>query len=456
MTPRRVARRAARPVWPERRSVVFRSIAQFAAWTCLLLVFVVTATVTMVERVAQEETLRDARRIAHGLGGGVVAPMIDEGFRTGDPDARADVDRLLRARMQDGSITRIKLWDESGTVMWSDDPHLIGETFPLGPAQREALRTGTAVAHLSDLEAPENVHEAAAEDLLEVYAGLVDADGEPFLFEIYMPTEALEESRTALVRAVLPIAVGALLVVATGMLPLSVSLARRVDRAGVERERLLHHAVAAADLERRRMAQDLHDGVVQDLAALGYLLASTPAGGHEGAGAMTDETLRTALEVVQRDAASLRSLLTDLYPPDLDGPGLSRAIADLTEVARRSGIDVTCTVELSETLPPSAATLTYRVVREGLRNVVRHSHARHVQVVVRAWEEKVEVSVSDDGVGTGLDTGSGEGATSREREGHLGLRLLRDTVRDLGGEMTLQSRPGSGTTMTVRFAVVRH
>lgn len=433
--------------------VVRRSLAQFAVWSLVLLVVVTAATFAMVSRVAQDEALRDARRVAWGLGQGVVAPMVDAAFREGGPEERAALDRLLRNRMQDGSIARIKMWDEHGTVMWSDDARLVGRTFELGPDQIAALRTRTAVAELTRLRDPENVYESSEGALVEVYAGLVDADGQPFLFEVYMPTGALQEDRNALMRSIVPIAAGALLVFLLGILPLAVSLARRVDRAGAERERLLRDAVAATDLERRRVAQDLHDGVIQDLAGLGYLLSSTPARRSVADRSATDETLRTARDVIHRDVVALRSLLTDLYPPDLGGPGFSRAIADLAEQARRTGIDVTLTVEVADDVVLSAAVVAYRVVREALRNVVRHSGASHARVVVLVGPAGVWVEVSDDGRGMdpSLAGAPGEGA-SAAHEGHLGLRLLQDTVRDVGGEMTLESEPGVGTTVSVRFA----
>ena len=443
---RRGARRARGPV-------VSRSLAQFAVWSVVLLVVLTAVTFAMVTRVAQDETLRDARRVARGFGQGVVAPMVDAAFRQGAPEDRTALDRLLRTRMQDGSIARIKMWDEDGTVMWSDDVRLVGRTFELGPDQLTALRTGTAVAEITRLGDPENVHETSADMLVEVYTGLVDADGRPFLFELYMPTGALEEDRDALMTSVLPIAGGALLVFLLGILPLAVSLARRVDRAGAERERLLYDAVAATDLERRRVAQDLHDGVIQDLAGLGYLLSSTPARRSEGPRSAADEALRTARDVIQRDVVSLRSLLTDLYPPELGGPGLPRAIADLAEQARRTGIDVTLTVEAADDVPLPAAVLAYRVVREALRNLVRHSGASSARVVVLAGAAGVQVEVSDDGCGLDLSAveGTGQGPSAAQ-DGHLGLRLLHDTVRDVGGEMTLESKPGAGTTVSVRFA----
>jgi len=93
-------------------------------------------------------------------------------------------------------------------------------------------------------------------------------------------------------------------------------------------------------------------------------------------------------------------------------------------------------------MPVDTARLAYRVVREGLRNIVKHAQATAGKVEVRRESDLIAVSVSDNGRGV---------HDAQVAEGHLGLRLLEDTVRDLGGQMTLQSSPYGGAVLEASF-----
>src|SRR5215218_9350191 len=124
------------------RSAVNRSLRHFALWSLALLVVVATGTALVVGAVAREEVLRDARRLGSGIGHGIVEPLLSSAFLARHPEAVAAVDSALRHRMWDGSITRIKIWDERGMVLWSDDARLVGRSFQLASDHREQLRTG--------------------------------------------------------------------------------------------------------------------------------------------------------------------------------------------------------------------------------------------------------------------------------------------------------------------------
>jgi signal transduction histidine kinase len=123
----------------------------------------------------------------------------------------------------------------------------------------------------------------------------------------------------------------------------------------------------------------------------------------------------------------------------------------LEELGRRSAdegkLDVDVRVSPDLRLSPDAARLAYRVVREGLRNVVKHAEADRVAVRVHEEGDLITVTVRDDGRGLPV----GPAGSPQPPEGHLGLRLLADTVRDLGGTLDAGPAPRRGTQLEVTF-----
>ena len=151
----------------------------------------------------------------------------------------------------------------------------------------------------------------------------------------------LEAESRAQVRTLLPLTLGGPALLLVILLPLALSMARRIDDAGAERSALLRHAVAASALERRRIAGDLHDGVVQDLAGIGYALPAIRGSLPEGPDSDdARQKLDRVTEIVKRDVAALRSVITDIYPPDLHEGGLVPASQLLLNEVRYAGIDV--------------------------------------------------------------------------------------------------------------------
>jgi two-component system, NarL family, sensor kinase len=220
-------------------------------------------------------------------------------------------------------------------------------------------------------------------------------------------------------------------------------VARRLQRGYRERERLLASAIEASDAERRRIAADLHDGVVQDLAGVAFGLAPAAddlgrRGDAEHAGALRDATVR--LRQAIRD---LRSMLVELHPPRLESAGLEPALSDLLSPLEAEGIRTELHVDDSAALPSDADALIYRTAREAVRNVRAHAGASTVRVALtRPGRDVARLVVEDDG--RGFD------AADRERSrqaGHVGLTLLEDLVRQADGRLDLRSAPGEGTTV---------
>jgi two-component system NarL family sensor kinase len=420
-------------------AAVRRALRWYLLWSLVALVVVGVGVVLISNLIARNEALRDSERQARAIADSIVKPLANQAFHDRDPGAMAAMAEALAIRAQDGSLLHVKLWENAGggngRILYSDEPSLVGKTFELEEDEYPVFGTRNVVTSISTLNKAENSLEKSAGELVEVYAGVNDVAGTEMLFEGYIATNALHEDSRLLRGELVPLTLGALLLLFLASLPLAISLARRVDRSQADRRRLLNNAVASSDLERRRIARDLHDGVIQDLAGVGYSLSSMSRQIPQ------DTDLKGQLDeangIVRRDVASLRTLMTDIYPPDLDDRGLALAVREL--LAQSSMDPYVVSLEVDEPLTPSPTTarLTFRVVRESLRNVVKHSQATHVTVRLRQQDGWLMYEVEDDGVGFDENQAA--------REGHLGLRLVQETVADAGGELAVNSSPGAGT-----------
>ena len=180
--------------------------------------------------------------------------------------------------MLDGSLVRVKLWNADGTIVYSDEPRLVGTHYTLGADEKAAFSSGKIEAEVSDLSKPENQYERSQGKLLEVYLPVETPSGKPLLFEAYYRYGLVSSNGSQLWRSFAPIALGALIALELVQIPLAYSLARRLRQRSAERELLLHQALEASDVERRHIASDLHDGVVQDLAGVAYALSAQTRG----------------------------------------------------------------------------------------------------------------------------------------------------------------------------------
>jgi signal transduction histidine kinase len=420
------------------RSVLARAVRRFVWATLLAMVVLGVGTVLMSRQIAREEALRDAQVSASGIARGLVSPQLDTGFRSGRPEGREPLSTVLERRMRDGSIVHLKIWDATGRVLWSDDEEQVGQRFVLPEAVRELVGTDGAVVELPESDRPESGGEEPFEgDLLEVYVGAHGADGVPFVLETYTSQQRLAINTQVIFGELVPIGLVALLLFSMVTLPLAVSLARHVDRSHRHRAELLRRSLAAWSHERRRIACDLHDGVVQDLAAVGYalpsVLASLPPEARQ-ARAIGEELSAVVVESI----TSLRALMGDLLPSDVDA-GLVSSLDALASTIREQGVEVSLDVSASLRLDPETERLVHRVVREGLRNVVKHADARTVEVSVQPYGTQVEVRVADDGRGPGGPAG--------DADRHVGLELLGGTVREVGGDLALSGREGRGALL---------
>ena len=434
-------RRRSRQGW----GTVAAPMAQFLLAGAAALVIVILALSVASKRIGEREAIVDARSETLQKAQNLVQPVLSDGLMTGDPKAIAALDEVVRNQVKSPTLARVKVWSPGGTILYSDEARLIGENFDLGDDELETLREGLVQAEVSDLTRPENRYEKPERKLLEVYLPVELPSGDRILFETYYDYGRVNASGDRVWRSFAPISIGSLILLELILLPLAWSLAHRLRVRQLEREDLLERAISASEHERRRIAQDLHDGVVQDLAGVSFSLAAV--------GRAPDvthvEEIDSAADTVRASIASLRTLLVELYPPNLADEGLGPALADLLARVRAVGIEATAdTSQMAGDLPLAAARLIYRTVQEALRNVITHANATSVHIVVASDGSTAWAEVVDDGAGFDVDA-----ARSRPSEGHFGLLGTSDLVRDAGGTLELTSTPGAGTTVRIEVPI---
>ncbi len=425
------------------RWTVARHVAQFTFAGVVAVLIVGVATAVASRRVGEREAIVDARTRALVVAQGRVEPVVTNGLLTDDPTAVRSVAAAVERYVLDDSLVRVKIWKRDGTIVYSDEERLIGTSYTLGRDEQVAIDSGLIEAEVSDLAKPENRFERSQGKLLEVYLPIRAPNGERLLFEAYFRYDAVSTAGSRIWRSFAPITLGALLALELVQIPLAWSLARRLQRRQIERERLLQQAIDASDVERRRIAGDLHDGVVQDLVGVAFALGG--AARRDDITEQSAQLFEQAADEVRVSIKTLRSLLVEIYPPNLFEKGLVPALTDLLARANGRGIATALdTDDLKDALPPSTAGLLYRAAQEALRNVLTHAQATSVRVTVSDRDGKATLEVIDDGVG--FDAGIAE---SKVEEGHFGLRALADLAVDVGGQLVVEAAPGAGTRVCI-------
>lgn len=202
----------------------------------------------------------------------------------------------------------------------------------------------------------------------------------------------------------------------------------------VERSRL--RLVRSIDEERRRIAQNLHDGLQAELVLLAIQaqrLGSLPSASRDVAIAATD--LRTRIDSAAR---GLRELVYQVMPPPLIERGLVAAIEDMAD---RSPVPTRLSIAVSDGLPQSVQSTAYFVVAEAITNAVKHARAQRVSVTLRQGAGALAIEVADDGVGGAEPGGQNPSAST----GGFGLTGIADRISSLGGTLHIDSRAGRGT-----------
>ncbi len=437
--------RGAAAMRAQARRTIGRSVAVFAVSALAAVVIVAVIESFVFRSAGTAEAIRDARQVSVTVGTGMVEPALRDGIFTGDPAALNSLDRVVTGRVLGRSIVRVKIWDASGRILYSDEHRLIGASYRLGDDESAALHGDRPEADLSDLSAPENRFERPFGSLLEVYMPVHTPNGTPLLFESYHRYSAVAASGRKVWLGVVPALLIGLAVLALVQVPLAWRMARGLERGRLDRERLLRRAVEASTAERRRIAGDLHDGVVQDFAGLSMSLAAAGERAEADGAPAAAAALREGAGRTRQGMRQLRTLLVEIYPPNLHTAGLEPALSDLlAPLAARAILTHLEVAPGVHALQADRAIegLVFRTAQEALRNVVAHAEAASVEVRLATGHGMLELTVRDDGRGfstADLDR-SGE-------EGHMGLPLLAGLAEEAGGSLEVDSEPGHGTTV---------
>ncbi len=223
------------------------------------------------------------------------------------------------------------------------------------------------------------------------------------------------------------------------------------EEAERAREELRRQLRSAQEEERRRIARELHDQMGQNLTALNFGLRSLA---ESDSGCDSIQALVEPLqELAAQTARDLHRVALELRPTALDDLGLVKALRNLVDTwAQHCRIE--SDFEPGNYHPAGVSseieTTLYRVIQEALNNVAKHSKAGHVSVVLSRGPEHVQAIVEDDG--SGFD--AVEKFQAADGRGRLGLLGMKERLRDIAGELQVESGPGEGTTLLIRIPIV--
>lgn len=220
-----------------------------------------------------------------------------------------------------------------------------------------------------------------------------------------------------------------------------------------EREHLLQKAVDASEAERRRIARDLHDGVVQNLAGMAFTLTAAaselkehiPEDQPVNGSAELLELLERSAEETRVAMKDLRTLIIEIAPPTLRREGLHAALLEVLRTIQSGGTKTRLELPSNMRLRQDRASLIFRVAQEVLRNVAAHAEAKHVSVVLKEVDKMAVLRITDDGKGF-----SAEDVARRRAEGHVGTNAIVELAEDAGGTLVIDSHPGKGTKVTLK------
>lgn len=415
----------------EEGSAVRSAILKFLLTGLIVLLTVSIPATFWVRSVAQNVAMQEVLELTQRLADYAIGADLGTKLAAGDMSAVEQINARMAPWMSDEMILRIKVWDSTGTILYSDVGELIGTSFPLESWAEELLAGGPGVISLGPQEEGENIYEAGTEDLVEVYVLSGAGTDTPLLFEMYFHAAVVRVPEHEMLLGMIPVFLVALGVLQAAQLIPGIALAKRVQRYQRARRALLQQAIEAGEQERARLARDLHDDIIQDLAGLAYILDPSPStNGSDAPSAILQGSIR-----------KLREVTSELYSTPVSAADLPAALSVLVERTRSKGIRTRVDISEPVDLENRQATMLYRVGREALVNIMKHSEAKNVHLNLKPHGGLWTLRITDDGQGFDVLNGS--------RESHFGLRMMSDAAELVGARLELVSTMDGGTCMAV-------
>lgn len=259
-----------------------------------------------------------------------------------------------------------------------------------------------------------------------------DKDGTPRIFEVYA-YPVLDAERNVV-----------------QMIEYSLDITER-KRMENQLRHLSNEIVAAQEVERKRIAAELHDGVIQTLSSIKFRMGSLKEKVSASRHTKELKSIENMESGLENAIGEVRRISKDLRPYILDDLGLVAALHSFCEEFRgRTGIDIAidCS-DLSERFSTDVELALYRIIQEALTNIEKHSGARCVKLSVAQSEPGLVVEIRDDGKGFDLEAVQ----RTRDKERRWGLVNMRERAGSLGGKMDIRTAPGKGTQIVVRIPV---
>jgi signal transduction histidine kinase len=422
---------------------VARPVLKFMAVGLLVMALVGAVAAMFLRHTYVNTEIRDAKTVTANIVRGPVQAAATDQLLQGDAGELARMDDEVRRDVIGTVVIAVKLWSVDGRIVYSTDRDQIGARDPLDRTDTEPLRDGHITGDVSRLSEPDDAPERRlGRQLLEVYQVVRTPTGTPLLLESYVEFAPIRDGARSILVSSIPVLLGALVVFELVQVPLAMSMARRVQRAERREDALLEQALTASDNERRRIASDLHDGVVQDLAGLNYTLTEAA----DSAASREDDELAQALlsaaGTTRQSIQALRTLFVQIYPANLRNAGLASALADLVGSIATNRTATTVEVAPGLNLGDRVEALIYRAAQEAIRNAAHHANASMVSVSVSESGNEAVLEVVDDG--RGFTPGD---YLDPSTDGHLGLRLISEWATDLDGRLFIISAPDRGTRL---------
>ena len=203
------------------------------------------------------------------------------------------------------------------------------------------------------------------------------------------------------------------------------------------------------EMERLRIAQELHDGPLQELIGISYQFKELNGVQPEEAGREPLDNIQLALDQLAR---SLRTICGELRPPTLIPFGLEKTIRSHAQQFHAAHPELAITLDLAEDdaiLPEPVRIVLFRIYQEAMNNILRHAQASQVKVRFRLQGEQAILVVHDNGKGFVLP----ERWINLARDGHLGIVGARERAREAGGKLEVTSRPGKGVIIRATIPI---